>query len=372
MKKLKIPAYLNWIPIVLITLLLGLAFYWRGNRQTHNYHLPNLQQLSLMTYNVDNLFDTTHDVGKADFTFLPLAKKLTREHTQFCRGIHVPKWRDQCFHLDWSPQILQRKMANLAQVILRVNAGKGPDILVLQEVENIAVLEVFRTQFLANAHYSPGILIEGMDPRGIDVAVLSRLPLAAPPLVHAKIMRPILQLALQLPNHQILHLLGVHFTAPFNSAKERIAGLHLLAQIKQSIQSKEENALVMVAGDFNITSEEWRKNSQIRSTLTQHWHLAHLQRPLNTRGSSYFPPKKSWSFLDMILYSSGLHPDKLRSGWQVRLDSIQVINQVAGQQTKGGHPQRFDVTNGKGHSDHWPLYLEIVNEDRANHHDDKL
>lgn len=51
------------------------------------------------------------------------------------------------------------------------------DVIALQEVENFDVLKRFRNQYLKPLKYTYGVLIEGNDPRFIDVAVLSRFPL---------------------------------------------------------------------------------------------------------------------------------------------------------------------------------------------------
>ncbi len=51
------------------------------------------------------------------------------------------------------------------------------DVLALQEVENFDVLKRFRSEYLKPMKYTYGVLIDGNDPRFIDVAVLSRYPL---------------------------------------------------------------------------------------------------------------------------------------------------------------------------------------------------
>jgi endonuclease/exonuclease/phosphatase family metal-dependent hydrolase len=51
------------------------------------------------------------------------------------------------------------------------------DVLALQEVENLEVLRRFRSDRLKKAKYVHGVLIDGPDPRHIDVAVLSRHPI---------------------------------------------------------------------------------------------------------------------------------------------------------------------------------------------------
>lgn len=62
-----------------------------------------------------------------------------------------------------------------ATAIAAVNA----DVIVLQEVENLDVLKRFRSDRLKTMKYTFAMLVDGNDPRQIDVAVLSRFPLVA-------------------------------------------------------------------------------------------------------------------------------------------------------------------------------------------------
>lgn len=61
-----------------------------------------------------------------------------------------------------------------AEAIRSVNA----DIICLQEVESLPTLDRFKTQYLASMRprYHHRILIDGNDPRAIDVAVMARAP----------------------------------------------------------------------------------------------------------------------------------------------------------------------------------------------------
>lgn len=59
-----------------------------------------------------------------------------------------------------------------ARAIKEVDA----DVLCLQEVENLLVLDLFNSRYLAGQGYRHRLLIDGNDPRRIDVAVLSRFP----------------------------------------------------------------------------------------------------------------------------------------------------------------------------------------------------
>lgn len=62
-----------------------------------------------------------------------------------------------------------------AKAIKAANA----DILALQEVENLLVLDRFHSAMLQGRMYPHRLLIDGNDPRNIDIAVVSRYPIIA-------------------------------------------------------------------------------------------------------------------------------------------------------------------------------------------------
>jgi endonuclease/exonuclease/phosphatase family metal-dependent hydrolase len=66
---------------------------------------------------------------------------------------------------------VEAKLDRLAAVLARIDA----DVVLLQEVENAAILARLATR----AGYPEARLVDGFDPRGIDVAALSRLPVLA-------------------------------------------------------------------------------------------------------------------------------------------------------------------------------------------------
>jgi endonuclease/exonuclease/phosphatase family metal-dependent hydrolase len=69
---------------------------------------------------------------------------------------------------------VEAKLAALGRVLARADA----DVIVLEEVENLALLERLAAGPLAGGGYT-AYLRDGYDPRGIDVGVLSRLPVDA-------------------------------------------------------------------------------------------------------------------------------------------------------------------------------------------------
>ena len=62
-----------------------------------------------------------------------------------------------------------------AQAIREVSA----DVIALEEVESLPVLDSFNARYLGGMRYLHRIVIDSHDPRGIDVAVLSRYPIVA-------------------------------------------------------------------------------------------------------------------------------------------------------------------------------------------------
>ncbi len=102
---------------------------------------PDQGDFTIATYNVHNLFDTVDDPDHDDDV-------LTDAQ-------------------------LERKFDRLEEVLREVDA----DIVALQEVENQALLDELFGQRLRDMGYVERRLIEGTHRRGIDVAVVSRLPL---------------------------------------------------------------------------------------------------------------------------------------------------------------------------------------------------
>ena len=102
------------------------------------------EEISLMTYNVENLFDNKDDLGKDDKAFLPATLKRSSYHKGHCKKIEVKKWRDECLYLDWNEEAKTKKILNIAKVVSSFGSN-GADIIAFQEIENINVLrDLFR------------------------------------------------------------------------------------------------------------------------------------------------------------------------------------------------------------------------------------
>ena len=341
-------------------LLATLALSACNEQETQATH-----SVTIMTFNVENLFDAVDDPDKDDRDYLPIALKQTDEHRAACAGLRFESWRNRCLTMDWSESIVERKLEVIAKAILQVDNGRGPDLIAFQEIENIGILERLRTEFLRGAGYLPGILIEGNDSRGIDLAFLSRLPLAAEPRLHDIAFGParsdrigdtrgILQADFELPDGSILTGFAVHFPAPYHPTDMRIAAYETLNRLAAEIP---DDRVVIAAGDFNTTSTEDAEKHMLDRFVRPHWLLSNDYCD-GCRGTAYYAPDDSWSFLDMIL----VRPDANRGAhatWGLRESSVRIANESAGQRRDDATPQRFQLPPGTGVSDHWPVVLTL-------------
>lgn len=322
--------------------------------------------VTIMTFNVENLFDNKDDPGKDDHTFFALSDKQSEEHKAACAEIEVKRWRNQCLYWDWSDSMLERKLSVVAKAILQVNDGRGADIVALQEVENIEILERLRTEYLTDADYLPAVLIEGHDLRGIDVAFLTRLELANDPVLHRPSFagfeerrvvdtRGVLQADFVLPDGSILTGYSVHFPAPFHPTEMRDAAYDHLNQLRSELPA---GRLAFAAGDFNTTAREVREKNMLERHARPNWTVAHELGCGNCKGTQYYPPNDEWSFLDTILWSPG-EASGAQATWNIRNNSVHLANRTADQVLKNGTPARFQLPEGTGVSDHWPLVMSI-------------
>ena len=319
--------------------------------------------ITVMSFNVQNLFDNIDDPGKDDKAYLPLAAKRGAAHITACNEIDVDSWRDECLNLDWNDAIIDRKLSVLAATIRQVNDGRGADIIALQEVENESILNRLRDDYLEELGYRPAILVEGNDARGIDVAILSKLPLAAAPQLHPLTLgdfpdrtgdtRGVLQATFELADGSLLTAFSVHFPAPFHPTAMRVAAYQHLAALLAALPTDQH---AFAAGDFNTTSSEDQREHLLDKFARPHWTLAHDIGCDECTGSYFYHRDSSWSFLDMILFSPARGG---KTTAEIRGNSVQIANGYTPQRNESNTPERFRAAKGSGVSDHWPMIATI-------------
>ena len=309
------------------------------------------QEISLMSYNVENLFDNKDDIGKDDKAFLPASFKRSSYHKGHCKKIQVKKWRDECLYLDWNEEAKTKKILNIAKVVSSFGL-KGADIIAFQEIENINVLRDLFNE-LEPLGYVDFVLLEGKDYRGIDSAIISKFPIKKSKLhfiefspgFPTKDTRPILEAQIELSG-KTLRVYSVHFPAPFlDSVMRSDAFIHL----ESLLNSHDDPAVAM--GDFNVTSEE-----ELELSTFQHqsgiWQVSHREGCEECRGTYYYEPKDDWSFLDVILASKGREISFTDN-------SIGVLINETNSLKDSGRPKGFDAISMDGVSDHFPVIAKV-------------
>ena len=188
--------------------------------------------VTVATYNVLNLFDEHDDPYHSD------------EGTG-------PKPREQ--------------REKLAETFRKVNA----DVIALQEVENRGVLEEFNTTALADLNYREVVLFEGNDERGIDVAVLSRLPIGPVTSYRhrpcrdgngrlGRLRRDLLRVRVEPPESLPFDLFVVHLKSKGGGAESTVIRQAEAAAIRSfldEILTADPKARFLICGDFNDTCD---------------------------------------------------------------------------------------------------------------------
>jgi hypothetical protein len=205
--------------------------------------------------------------------------------------------------------------------------------------------------------------VEGTDTRGIDVAILSRFPLANEAQLHpldlpdfadrAGDTRGVLQASFVLPDQSVLTTFAVHFPAPYHPTGMRIAAYQHLEALLAALP---EDHHAFAAGDFNTTSKEDADLGLLDAYARPHWTLAHDVGCSGCKGSYYYGRDSTWSFLDMILFAPARGG---KTTAQIRGDSVEIANAYAAQVGTNGTPVQFRSENGTGVSDHWPMIATI-------------
>lgn len=156
-----------------------------------------------------------------------------------------------------SSEAYQAKVSALAGVL----APLDPDVIVLPETESWVGASALAARLGGRSHV---VVSEGNDPRGIEIAVISRWPLdrvvshAAESFDGAgrsyRFARDCLEVHLTL-NGRHLVLLGVHFKASDDAASraKRVAEATQVRSIAASLMRADPSVAIVVLGDFNAT-----------------------------------------------------------------------------------------------------------------------
>jgi len=312
----------------------------------------NAENITVMSINAQNLFDTLDDPKKDDKAFLPIELKQSKEHKESCNSISVKRWRMECFFQDWNEDTKNAKLKNLVKVIISYDTN-GADVIGLQEIENMNILEQL-FNLLEPYGYIDFHLLESNDKRGIDTAFISKYKISNPKLHYVDFSpnfetidtRPIFEINVKI-NEKILKFYNVHFPSNFHPAQMRIESFE---KLKDLIASHDMPSVAL--GDFNLTNKDDRKFN-IYQNQEDYWYVAHREACSSCLGTYYYGRGKSWDFLDTIMVSKN-------RGVELVKDSVDVFKIELNTYKDTGKPHWFDPESKKGVSDHFPFVAEIT------------
>ena len=318
-------------------------------------------------WNLENLFD----IETAPLARRPekLAKKIKKE----IKG--------------WTQAILDKKLVRLAEIISKMNANQGPDILGVCEVENKHVMGLLKAELAPLGRNYKVVHEDSKDARGIDVAFLvdtAKFDVAetfAQFIVKRSATRDLFQVNLKTkPAGRDLVVVGNHWPSrsggQYESAPYRMLAGETLAFWHQRMkEEKGKNVAIIAMGDFNdepfdrsLTNyaRSFRSKAKVRNARTPTFYNL-MWPPIGERtGSHYFNNRPN--MLDQFMVSRGMilntAPLKVVDG-SVKIEAFpEMIN--PGQYPR---PVRFgrpfksgkqDTSfTGTGYSDHFPISLEL-------------
>jgi predicted extracellular nuclease len=305
--------------------------------------------VSLMWYNVENLFDTLNDLSKNDDDFTPSGK------------------------LNWNSFKYQSKINNIARVI-KSQSKELPDFLGFCEIENKRVLEdLFKTVSPLNdyiiVHY------DSPDERGIDVGfafnkkrwvLLNSKPIS----VHFNSQpddktRDLLYVqSKSIDNLDTINFMLVHFPSKQGgtmvSQAKRIQAAEICSQSMKSV-GVDKHWIVM--GDFNDQPWDVSLSKSLNAhslNSKQETHLYNLMWNSN-KGLGSYNYQGKWEKLDQFIVSNSLINKYLinKNSNSVSLYKPDWLLK----QTKKGKLVPFRNYEGtewkNGFSDHLPIVLKL-------------
>jgi endonuclease/exonuclease/phosphatase family metal-dependent hydrolase len=322
--------------------------------------------LTIMSYNVENLFDDVKD---------------GTEYREFDPG--RGKWNGDAF---------QQRVKALSEVLRKSIAG-GPDILLLQEVENGHALQVLVTEGARGMGYTWYALVP-KDGLAANVAIASRLPItkirthAVGPWKDAKKrgfpVRDILEAQVEISGHA-LYLFNNHWKAKTEGTEatetSRRESASVLARRIGEILAIDPAADIVAAGDMNENVDEFTRAGRRyvtalmpagEDTTAAVISLADAPPPFTgpAAGCVLFDPwlemrkdargsyawHGEWLTVDHMLLSAGLFD---RQGFTYRRWSFKPLK-LPFLLDKQGMPRRWNNRDGKnGFSDHLPILLSL-------------
>lgn len=354
------------------------------------------REITIMAYNMENLFDAQHDEGKEDYNYLPQSHPLKGE----CAN-SSPSYREICFATDWTDERVRWKLDQIKSVFMAMDSL--PDIVGVEEVENIGIL----TRLANHIGYERAILEEGPDARGIDVGLMYRSEKIEyighhsyrleGPEFDSKPTRDVLAVYFSIKdlgrNGPILAVYVNHWPSQAAPATKRFITAEKTKEFIQRDQNRfgRDRLHAVILGDFNTVPDDYPhpfKGALLTGTRTGEILDAREVRDSSKKagdlndltgvpqpiGSYFYPREMAWQYLDRIFVSGNLQDAQ---GLELVPSSFTIFNEPSLTQTfrysyedrplfgsiVTGVPKRFNSTANSreemGFSDHFPVLAKF-------------
>lgn len=330
----------------------------------------------VMSWNVENLFDTHHDTLKNDNEFLP----------------------DAIRH--WNYTKYKKKLADIARVITAVGEWNPPALVGLCEVENDSVLrDLTQRSPLKELNYRY-VMTNSPDLRGIDVALLYQRDLFKLISFHSI---PIPSFKQHRPTRDLLHVSGLlltgdtldvivcHLPSRSGGAKEsepyRLHAARILRTEADSLLSIRLHPQLIIMGDFNdyptnksvkeileatmppneaTTSSDSPSSTEPQPTTTSPppSKLCHLlARKAISRNFGSYKYHGEWGLLDHLIVSGTLLDTSSSFFTKESKANVARLPFLLTEDKKYGDDEPFRTYKGMkyqgGISDHLPIYADF-------------
>jgi len=324
--------------------------------------LPAQQSFRIMTYNVENFFDTKDDPAKDDNEFTPSGSR------------------------HWTSSRYYHKTQQIAKVIAAAGEWDTPALVGLCEIENDTVLHhLLQHTPLRQQHYHY-CMTHGQDTRGINVALLYQRdkfgylgheehPVKFSRKTH-KSTRNILHSWGKVVNGKILDVFVCHLPSRYGGEKEsetdRTDAARTLRQLCDSLHTVRDELQIIIMGDFNDTSVNASISKILNATPAQ---MIQSDKEITTNTLFFLKPEKNkqakgsykfqgeWSCIDQIIVSANLI--RRQSSMHLSNDLCKIFSPsflLTDDKTwRGKRPYRsfYGYKYEGGYSDHLPIIAEF-------------
>ena len=232
---------------------------------------------------------------------------------------------DDPYHADEStPSKPRSQLEDLSRTIHAIDA----DVLALEEVENRGYLERFCDAFLSDMGYREVVHFEGNDARGIDVCVLSRLPVGVVRSYRhvsfpghngkpRRMERDLLSVTIEPAGGKPFEVWAVHLKSNFGGREHaepiRIAEAKALRNWLDAAFDKKPQSRILVLGDFNDVWDSQTLKTIVGSGSTQ------LACPFNDAKPETATYNKApyRSMIDFVLMSPAMMTDYIEGSYRI-------------------------------------------------------